>query len=130
MELLLHCEDPGSMLDAFAHLLRGVMHRAGLLQHVLASSALVDEDAAEMLEVTRRQGRTRQSRILCSLARRKGACPRIPTTPINRAVPRRVLVTGRLRQDHAHDTVAELRVWLLIKGFRPSPILAGQPATS
>ncbi|WP_218835197.1 hypothetical protein [Rhodococcus sp. ACPA1] len=59
------------MLDAFAHLLRGVMHRAGALQHVLATSAFVDDDAAQMLEVTRRQRHTRQSRIVRALARRK-----------------------------------------------------------
>jgi AcrR family transcriptional regulator len=64
-------EDPGSVLDAFAHLLRGVMHRAGALQHVLATSALVDDDAAEMLEVTRRQRHTGQNRIVRTLARRK-----------------------------------------------------------
>jgi AcrR family transcriptional regulator len=67
----LAAEDPGSMLDAFAHLLRGVMHRAGALQHVLATSALVDHDAAEMLEITRRQRHTGQSRIVRALARRK-----------------------------------------------------------
>lgn len=64
-------EDPGSVLDAFAHLLRGVMHRAGALQHVLTTSALVDDDAAQMLEVTRRQRHTGQSRIVRTLARRK-----------------------------------------------------------
>jgi len=64
-------EDPGSVLDAFAHLLRDVMHRAGALQHVLATSALVDDDAAEMLEATRRQRHTGQGRIVRTLARRK-----------------------------------------------------------
>jgi hypothetical protein len=58
------------MLDAFAHLPRGVMHRAGALPHVLATSALVDSDAAEMLEVTRRQRHTGQSRVVRALARR------------------------------------------------------------
>jgi AcrR family transcriptional regulator len=66
----LAAEDPGSMLDAFAHLPRGVMHRAGALPHVLATSALVDSDAAEMLEVTRRQRHTGQSRVVRALARR------------------------------------------------------------
>ena len=59
------------MLDAFAHLLRGVMQRAGALQHVLATSAVVDHEAAEMLEITRRQRHTGQSRIVRELARRK-----------------------------------------------------------
>jgi AcrR family transcriptional regulator len=64
-------DDPGKMLDAFAHLLRGVMHRAGALQHVLATSAVVDEEAAEMLHMVRRQRHTGQSRIVRELARRK-----------------------------------------------------------
>ena len=68
-------EDPGRMLDAFAHVLRGVMRRAGTLQHVLATSAVVDEEAAEMLEVTRQQRHTGQSRIVRELARRKVLLP-------------------------------------------------------
>jgi AcrR family transcriptional regulator len=64
-------EDPGVMLDAFAHLLRGVVHRSGALQHVLATSAVVDDEAAEMLEITRQQRHTGQSRIVRDLARRK-----------------------------------------------------------
>ena len=73
------------MLDAFAHLVRGVMHRAGALQHVLATSALVDHDAAEMLEVTRRQRHLGQCRIVRDLARegrsgRAHAKPRPPTS--------------------------------------------------
>jgi PIN domain nuclease of toxin-antitoxin system len=47
------------------------MHRSGALQHVLATSALVDSDAAEMLAVTRTQRHTGQSRIVAALARRK-----------------------------------------------------------
>lgn len=64
-------EDPGAMLDAFARVHRGVMHRAGALQHVLATSAVIDEEAAEMLEETRRQRHQGQSRIVKDLARRK-----------------------------------------------------------
>lgn len=68
-------DDPGSLLDAFAHLLREVMHRSGALQHVLATSALVDSDAAEMLEITRRQRHTGQSRIVAALAKHKALRP-------------------------------------------------------
>jgi AcrR family transcriptional regulator len=64
-------EDPGTMLDAFAHVHKGVMHRAGALQHVLATSAVIDEEAAQMLEETRRQRHQGQSRIVKDLARRK-----------------------------------------------------------
>ncbi len=62
---------PGEMLDAFAHVLRGVLQRSGALQHVLATSATVDDEAAEMLEITRRQRHQGQSRIVRELVRRK-----------------------------------------------------------
>jgi len=68
-------DDPGALLDAFAHLLRELMHRSGALQHVLATSALVDADAAEMLEVTRSQRYAGQSRIVAALAQREALRP-------------------------------------------------------
>lgn len=71
VQAALAAEDPGTMLDSFAQLLRSVMHRAGALQHVLATSAVVDEEAADMLEVIRRQRHTGQARIVRALARRK-----------------------------------------------------------
>lgn len=71
----LAADDPEEMLDAFAHLLRGLMNRAGALQHVLATSAVVDEEAAEMLEIVRSQRHTGQSRIVRELARRKALAP-------------------------------------------------------
>ena len=64
-------EDPRLMLDAFAHVLRGVMHRTGALQNLLATSAVVDDEVAQMLESTRRQRHAGQSRIVKALARRK-----------------------------------------------------------
>jgi AcrR family transcriptional regulator len=63
--------DPKAMLDGFAHVLRGLMHRAGALQHVLATSAVVDLEAAQMLEITREQRRQGQGRIVRDLSRRK-----------------------------------------------------------
>lgn len=72
--------DPGSMLDAFAHVLRGVMERSAALQNVLLSSAGVDPEAAEMLEVTRQQRHTGQSRIVRALARDKGLRPGLTRT--------------------------------------------------
>ena len=61
--------DPGYMLDAFAHIVRGVLHRSAALQNVLASSAAVDAEAAEMLQVTRKQRHIGQSRIVRALKR-------------------------------------------------------------
>lgn len=60
--------DPGAVLDAFAHILREVMHRSAALQTVLLESAAVDAEAAEMLQITRRQRHTGQSRIVRALA--------------------------------------------------------------
>jgi AcrR family transcriptional regulator len=68
-------DEAGAMLDRFARLARGLMHRAGGLQHVLATSAAVDEEAAEMLETTRRQRHQGQSRIVRDLARRRALRP-------------------------------------------------------
>jgi AcrR family transcriptional regulator len=62
-------EDPGELIDAFAHLTRAVLHRSAPLQNVLLSSAGVDAEAAEMLALTRQQRRTGQSRIVRALAR-------------------------------------------------------------
>ena len=75
VQAALTADDPGAMLDAFAHLLRGVMHRSGALQEVLATSAAVDQEAAEMLDITRRQRHTGQSRIARKLAQRKALKP-------------------------------------------------------
>ena len=62
-------EDPSAMLDAFAHVVGGVLHRSAALQAVLAESAATDPEAAEMLEITRRQRHVGQSRIVRALAK-------------------------------------------------------------
>ena len=61
-------QDAGAMLDAFAHIACGVLHRSAALQAVLAESAAGDPEAAEMLEITRRQRHVGQSRIVHALA--------------------------------------------------------------
>ncbi len=68
VQAALGADDPGAMLDAFARIVRGVLHRSAALQAVLADSAAVDPEAAEMLEVTRRQRHVGQSRIVRALA--------------------------------------------------------------
>jgi AcrR family transcriptional regulator len=73
-------DDPGDLLDAFAHLTRLVLRRSAALQNVLLSSAGVDPEAAEMLAVARSQRHTGQSRIVQALARsghlREGLTPK------------------------------------------------------
>jgi AcrR family transcriptional regulator len=68
---------PGAMLAAFAHVLRLTLERSAPLQNVLLSSAGVDPEAAELLEVTRRQRHTGQSRIVAALARSGDLRPRL-----------------------------------------------------
>lgn len=60
--------DPVRMLDAFAHLTRLVMRRTAPLQNVLLTSAGFDDEAAEMLAVTRKQRHTGQSGIVRAIA--------------------------------------------------------------
>lgn len=75
VQAALAADDPRAVLDGFARVLRDLLHRAGGLQHVLVTSAAVDDEAAEMLETTRRQRHQGQSRIVRSLAQRKALRP-------------------------------------------------------
>ncbi|MDP8932497.1 MAG: TetR/AcrR family transcriptional regulator [Actinomycetota bacterium] len=62
--------DPGRLLDAFAHICRELLDRSAPIQHVLASAAAVDPEAADLLEITRRQRLLGQSRVIRALADR------------------------------------------------------------
>jgi AcrR family transcriptional regulator len=62
--------DPGALLDAFAHIARELLDRSAPIQHVLASAATVDAEAAELLATTRSQRLLGQSRIVQALAGR------------------------------------------------------------
>jgi TetR/AcrR family transcriptional regulator, regulator of autoinduction and epiphytic fitness len=59
--------DPGKMVKAFARIAREFMERSSAIQHVLATAAQVDADAAELLAEIRRQRHTGQSRIVAAL---------------------------------------------------------------
>jgi TetR/AcrR family transcriptional regulator, regulator of autoinduction and epiphytic fitness len=60
--------DPAKMVNAFARIARELMDRSSAIQHVLATAAQVDADAAELLAEIRRQRHTGQSRIVAALA--------------------------------------------------------------
>lgn len=62
--------DPDSLIDAFARIVTDVAERASAIQHVLATAATVDREAAELLVDIRRQRLTGQSRIAKALADR------------------------------------------------------------
>src|SRR6516162_6194445 len=59
--------DPVEMLGAFARIARELMDRSSAIQHVLATAAQVDAEAAELLAEIRRQRHTGQSRIVDAL---------------------------------------------------------------
>ncbi len=60
--------DPAKMVTAFARIVAEFMERSSAIQHVLATAAHVDGDAAGLLAEIRRQRHTGQSRIITALA--------------------------------------------------------------
>ncbi|MPZ95874.1 MAG: TetR family transcriptional regulator [Propionibacteriales bacterium] len=62
--------DPGVLLDAFARICRELLDRSAPIQHVLASAATTDDEAADLLATTRRQRLLGQSRVVQALADR------------------------------------------------------------
>jgi AcrR family transcriptional regulator len=67
--------DPAKMVQAFARIAREFMERSSAIQHVLATAAQVDADAAELLTEIRRQRHTGQSRIVAALDATGGLDP-------------------------------------------------------
>ena len=67
--------DPPAMVNAFARMARELMDRSSAIQHVLATAAQVDPDAAGLLAEIRRQRHTGQSRIVAALAARGALDP-------------------------------------------------------
>jgi AcrR family transcriptional regulator len=59
--------DPARIVTAFGRIVRELMDRSSAIQHVLATAAQVDADAAELLAEIRRQRHTGQSRIVVAL---------------------------------------------------------------
>jgi AcrR family transcriptional regulator len=59
--------DPAKMVSAFARIVRELMDRSSAIQHVLATAADVDADAAGLLAEIRRQRHVGQSRIVAAL---------------------------------------------------------------
>jgi len=72
--------DPAKMVTAFARIIREFMERSSAIQHVLATAAEVDGDAAELLADIRRQRHTGQSRIVAALDARGALDPGLDKT--------------------------------------------------
>jgi AcrR family transcriptional regulator len=71
--------DPATMVHAFARIARELMDRSSAIQHVLATAAQVDAEAAELLAETRRQRYTGQARIVAALEARGALDPDLDT---------------------------------------------------
>src|SRR5262249_48886598 len=67
--------DPRRMLEAFATIATQLLGRSSAIQHVLASAAHVDAEAADLLTEIRRQRHTGQSRIIAALVERGALDP-------------------------------------------------------
>jgi AcrR family transcriptional regulator len=67
--------DPVTMVNAFARIARELMERSSAIQHVLATAAQVDAEAAGLLAEIRRQRHTGQSRIVAALEARGALDP-------------------------------------------------------
>jgi AcrR family transcriptional regulator len=68
------------MVDAFARIARELMDRSSAIQHVLATAAQVDADAADLLAEICRQRHTGQSRIVAALDARGALDPGLDTS--------------------------------------------------
>ena len=72
--------DPVAMVNAFARIVREFMDRSSAIQHVLATAAQVDADAAGLLAEIRRQRHTGQSRIVAALEASGALDPSLDTS--------------------------------------------------
>jgi AcrR family transcriptional regulator len=71
--------DPATMVHSFARIVRELMDRSSAIQHVLATAAQVDAEAAELLAEIRRQRYTGQARIVTALEARGALDPDLDT---------------------------------------------------
>jgi AcrR family transcriptional regulator len=61
--------DPEALIDTFAVICRELQDRTCAVHHVLATAAVVDDEAADLLAEVRRQASTGRSRIVAALRR-------------------------------------------------------------
>lgn len=69
--------DPHQLLAAFARIATELLGRSSAIQHVLASAAQVDAEAAGLLSEIRLQRHTGQSRIIAALEKRSALDPNL-----------------------------------------------------
>jgi AcrR family transcriptional regulator len=96
--------DPGRLLDEFARIGRELLDRSAPIQHVLASAATVDTEAADLLALARGQRLTGQTRIIQSLADRQALAEEL-------TVARAADVIYTLMSPEVHRTLTTERGW-------------------
>jgi TetR/AcrR family transcriptional regulator of autoinduction and epiphytic fitness len=69
--------DPHALITAFARIGRDFMERSSAIMRVLATAAVVDPDAAHLMEEISRQRHTGQSRIVAALSARDALDPEL-----------------------------------------------------
>jgi AcrR family transcriptional regulator len=69
VQAALSAADPEALIDTFAVVCRELQDRTCAIHHVLATAAVVDDEAADLLAEVRRQAHTGRSRIVGALRR-------------------------------------------------------------
>ena len=69
MRAALGSDDPEALIDAFAAICNGVKDRAASIYRVVSTAAIVDPEAAGLLDQLRHQAHTGRSRIVDALQR-------------------------------------------------------------
>jgi len=126
--------DPVKMVSAFARIVRELMERSSAIQHVLATAAQVDPDAAGLLAEIRWQRHTGQSRIVAALAGRGALDPSLTRAEaadivyalLSPDVHRILTVERGWPADRYERWIARSLASLLPEAQRPSANPAGQ----
>jgi AcrR family transcriptional regulator len=121
--------DPAAMLNAFARIAREFMERSSAIQHVLATAAQVDAEAAGLLAEIRRQRHTGQSRIVTALQARDALDPGLDTSQaadmvyalLSPDVHRILTIERGWDADRYERWIARSLSSLLPTGHRPPP---------
>jgi AcrR family transcriptional regulator len=127
--------DPAKMVMAFARIIREFMERSSAIQHVLATAAQVDGDAAGLLADIRRQRHTGQSRIVAALDARGALDPDLGKTEaadivyalLSPEVHRILTVERGWSADRYERWIARSLGSLLPAGLRPPANPASKP---
>jgi AcrR family transcriptional regulator len=128
--------DPVKMVNAFARIASELMERSSAIQHVLATAAQIDPDAAELLAEIRRQRHVGQSRVVAALEAKEALDPGLGRAEaadivyalLSPDVHRILTVERGWPADRYERWVARSLSTLLPAGQRPPANPAGKPS--